>query len=41
VAFQQAAAEQQRKKGETGGAEKEHAGASGDRVVGSKDRKVK
>ena len=39
--YQQAAAEQQRQKGETGGAEKEQPGASGDRVVDSKDFKVK
>jgi hypothetical protein len=39
--YQQAAAEQQRQKGETGGAEKEQAGPSGDRVVDSKDFKVK
>jgi molecular chaperone DnaK len=39
--YQQAAAEQQRQKGETGGAEKEQPGASGDKVVDSKDFKVK
>lgn len=39
--YQQAAAEQQRQKGETGGAEKEQPGANSDRVVDSKDFKVK
>jgi hypothetical protein len=39
--FQQIVAKQQRQKGETGGVEKEQAGASGGRVVDSKDRKFK
>jgi hypothetical protein len=39
--YQQAVAKQQIQKGETGGVEKEQAGASGDRVVDFKDRKVK
>ena len=39
--YQQAAADLQKQKSETGGAEKEQAGASGNRVVNYKDRKVK